>query len=631
MSVINPRVIKGITPSLQWLSELLAFFQVETIRIPKTYREKVLVVKRLLNDDPSGLANTMLDMAINAALVDYRIETDNNTLTKELNEWLDNINDDIRGMIPTGIDALAKEYFRERWKGSSNLLLRTFWSTAPNGLKLPTTMFFVDGEDIKVASKSTDGVLRLGDEQYFLKVGDPLEMKNQIKPKDLPLPAEDNEKIFVQRPFESWGVRQPTPFIIKRGIFRASKFMELMSSKGELIVGRALEYLFIMKKGTEKMALEGNVTYDEDDLRKAAEDIKDVIAKKKVQPGFPTFVTNFDTDIGEYIPDYKKVLDDAIYAPMIQKILSGLGLVEIVTSAKFSDRRTAVLNPKPFVTEINSGIDDFKLLLTDVIKTIIQENSEKHKKWMNSRIKIINSPVKLLIEEDAKATLRSLFDRGLLSKRTAVEIIGAGVDFDFEVQRRKQEGQEGLEETMYPPVIQNLQQPGIEENGLNPTPKNKPQPSKIGPEVKNYTKADIDKLIETAESYVNSPDATFDTEPYLVTDKEYEFAPFNTSADLPASVRKLPPGAQSMWLQVFNESLPKGEDYARKVAWSVVKKHYRENPIEGDINKPPVLTTRKQTVRYTEKADLIADQQIEINDKKIALLDALIEQTKKND
>ena len=269
--------------------------------------------------------------------------------------------------------------------------------------------------------------------------------------------------------------------------------------------------------------------------------------------------------------------------------------------------------------------------MTDVIKTIIQENSEKHKKWMNSRIKIINSPVKLLIEEDAKATLRSLFDRGLLSKRTAVEIIGAGVDFDFEVQRRKQEGQEGLEETMYPPVIQNLQQPGIEENGLNPTPKNKPQPSKTGPEVKNYTKADIDKLIETAESYVNSPDATFDTEPYLVTDKEYEFAPFNTSADLPASVRKLPPGAQSMWLQVFNESLPKGEDYARKVAWSVVKKYYRENPIEGDINKPPVLTTRKQTVRYTEKADLIADQQIEINDKKIALLDALIEQTKKND
>lgn len=494
MSVINPRVIKGITPSLQWLSELLAFFQVETIRIPKTYREKVLVVKRLLNDDPSGLANTMLDMAINAALVDYRIETDNQTLTKELNEWLDNVNDDIRGMIPTGIDALAKEYFRERWKGSSNLLLRTFWSEAPNGLKLPTTMFFVDGEDIKVASKSTDGVLRLGDEQYFLKVGDPLEMKNQIKPKDLPLPAEDNEKIFVQRPFESWGVRQPTPFLIKRGIFRASKFMELMSSKGELIVGRALEYLFIMKKGTEKMALEGNVTYDEDDLRKAAEDIKDVIAKKKVQPGFPTLVTNFDTDIGEYIPDYKKVLDDTIYAPMIQKILSGLGMVEIVVSSKFSDKRTSVLNPKPFVSEINSGIDDFKLLLTDIIKTIIVENSAKHKKWMNSRIKIINSPVKLLVEEEAKATLRSLYDRGLLSKRTAVEIIGSGVDFDFEIQRRKQEKSEGLEEDMYAPVIQNLQQPGVEEDSLNPTSKNKPQPSKTGPEVKNYTKAELDEF-----------------------------------------------------------------------------------------------------------------------------------------
>jgi acetylornithine/succinyldiaminopimelate/putrescine aminotransferase len=32
-------------------------------------------------------------------------------------------------------------------------------------------------------------------------------------------------------------------------------------------------------------------------------------------------------------------------------------------------------------------------------------------------------------------------------------------------------------------------------------------------------------------------------------------------------------------MRVFNESYPKGEDYARKVAWSVVKKLYKK---EGD-------------------------------------------------
>ena len=71
---------------------------------------------------------------IGCAGVKYIINTDNPNLTEVLNKWLQTINLSVKQengtkSIPTGIDPLAKEYFRERWKGSSHLLLRTFWES----------------------------------------------------------------------------------------------------------------------------------------------------------------------------------------------------------------------------------------------------------------------------------------------------------------------------------------------------------------------------------------------------------------------------------------------------------------------------------------------------------------------
>ena len=173
------QVIKGKTQSLQWLSDLLSFFQTEAIKIPDKYRDKVLETKKLLKNDTSGLINTVLDFAIDCALVDYTIKTDNDNLTDVLNEWLLNLNTTFRGKLPTGLRALAKEYFRERWKGSSHLLLRTFWEKKDD-LELPHTMFFLEGEDIIVKSSKTaregkiaggtEEVVILGDEIYYIRI-----------------------------------------------------------------------------------------------------------------------------------------------------------------------------------------------------------------------------------------------------------------------------------------------------------------------------------------------------------------------------------------------------------------------------------------------------------------------------
>ena len=444
--------IKALTPTLKWLSDLLAFFQVEAIKIPTKYRDKVLEVKKLLNDDPSGLTNTVLDFSINCALVDYRIECDNPNLVKILNNWLKSINQDLRGKIPTGLNSLAKEYFRERWKGSSNLLLRTYWYEV-DGLMLPTMLHFIDGEDIKVKSKSEDNIVRLGDEKYYLRVG-------QQEKNDIPLPKDKNELIFVQKPYESWGIREPIPYLIKRGVYRNSKFLQLLSSKGENIIAKALEYLFVLKKGTERLAIDGNITYDENDLKKANQDLADLVNKKKTEEGFPSYTTNFDTEMEHLIPDYSKAINDTIYSPIEKRILAGLGLIDIVQGAG-STRRESVLNPKPLVGEINQGISDFKSLLTDIILTIIEQNKVAHPKWMKAKIEIQASPISAFMDDKFRAMLRSAYDRGTISKRTWVEI-GCELDFDLEIDRRKQEKEDGLEEVMYAPVIQNQEQQGDE-------------------------------------------------------------------------------------------------------------------------------------------------------------------------
>jgi len=471
--------ILGMNPLLQYVNDLLSFFQAKTIFTPNTYRDKVLVVKNTLREDISGIVNTVLDFAIECAWVNYQVDCSNENLETQLNLWLKNINESYRGKIPTGLEALAKEYFRERWKGSSHLLLRTFWEKdKKSGLELPMTMFFVDGEDIDCRGPENADAVILGEEKYALRVSS--------NPEDnLPLPQSKNEVIFVQKPFESWGTYEPVPWLIRKGVWKNMKLMELLSDKGEFIVGRALEYLLLIKKGSERLALDGNVTYSADDLAKVTDDLKAVVERKKSEDGAPTYATQFDTTLEHMIPDYSKILNEGIFAPIEKKILAGLGLVDIVQGVS-STRREAVLNPKPLQGEIRQGIKDFKALLVDVIKEIIARNDTSHKKWMNEEIDISSTPIASFLDDPARQILRSLYDRGLISKRTASEVLGE-VDYDIERQRRKAEEVNDME-TMYPPVVQNVEgQPSDFLDSINVSPDSTNVPAdKQGPEKKNY-------------------------------------------------------------------------------------------------------------------------------------------------
>ena len=93
----------------------MSVFQIKPIAEPQKYRDKVLAAKDVLKHDISGLVNTTLDYAITmASSVTYSADTEDDTLTEYLNTWLEGINTELRGRVPTGVAALSKEYFRER-------------------------------------------------------------------------------------------------------------------------------------------------------------------------------------------------------------------------------------------------------------------------------------------------------------------------------------------------------------------------------------------------------------------------------------------------------------------------------------------------------------------------------------
>lgn len=489
----NPNTRTGLNPLLRWLWDLLSFFSAEEITIPTDFYSQVYEVNNILISDTSGIVNSVLDFAIHSALVDYMIETSNATLTKTLNEWTKSINIDLIGKVPVGLQSLAKEYFRERWKGSSLLLLRTQWNNVDN-FNLPTRMWFVGGENIEVSDANDNRVI--GEEIYKLKLA-----KNQVKL----LPATENELIFVQKPFDSWSSLYPTPFLIQRGIYKNLKLFDLINKKGERIIGKALEYMLLMKKGTEQMAMSNNpdFIYSDEDLKKVRDNFKTFMDNNKTLSGTPTHVTNFDTELEHLIPDYSKAIKDELYVPIQKRILAGLGLIEIVEGTT-STRREGILNPKPFIEEIDAGIADFKVLLNDIVQVIIDKNTKAHRKYFASDIKIYASPVKTFVTDEIRNHLRSMYDRGVLSKQTYIEIVGDAVYFDIEVQRRKDEATEKIDDVLYPPVITNQEQYPDAKTGVKVgvpktvTPKNENiPPDKQGLEKKNY-KSSLDILIEQA-------------------------------------------------------------------------------------------------------------------------------------
>jgi len=309
------------------------------------------------------------------------------------------------------------------------------------------------------------------------------------------------------------------------------------------------------------MFIDGKVDYKDSDLTTLVDNFKTALETYKAETNAtPVNAIPFDQKYEHLIPDLRNILSEELYRQGYRALLCGLGFIDVLQGVS-STRKESVLNPKPFIAEVNAGVDGFKTVLLEIINVIIAKNKVDHKKLFseNNELKITNSPLKINVEVILDQ-LRSGFVYGIISVQSYQEILG--IDPDKELQRMKKEWNEGLREIYYPHLIQNQEA----------TPDNEVKAAPI-------TKKQIEKTQEKTKKPINMKKAEVINEPIDPNLETLEEAPYQNLEVLPEGVKKYPKHAQEIWLAAFNAALkqkPGDEAYAFRVAWSALQKYMKK-------------------------------------------------------
>lgn len=534
------------------------------ISVPQEYHDRCSKISDMIDNDISGVINTVLDYAINSASeAKYRVECSEETLQKLLNLWLESINIDVKG-IPTGLQSLSKEYFKERWEGSSFCILRVDdWSkiSADNvTIEVPMTMWFVNGSSIYV-SRPKGNNYKLGSDKFYLD-----------QERKIIIPATKDENIIVQKPYNRWFDEYSTPYLIRKGVYKNWLGIKILQEKSDEVISKVLPYLFLITKGTENLFLKENFNYTDEELTEVTDNFKSQVEDYKNKKGkTPLNTVPFDTKYEHLMPDLSKVLKEELYRQGYRAMLSGLGFIDMLEIAP--SRQESRLNPRAFISETNEGVSGFKSILLEVVSLIEQKNKKDHKKLFTDKgiLKIVNSPLKINVEQMLDS-LRSGFDRGVASIETYQEILG--LDPITEKERRKKELDNGDEDLYYPHLIQNLE--ASPDRAVPAKPKNEKN------EDQDKKKNSPETKTKTAE-VINEP---VDINLEAVEKEDLEIAPYKNNKDLPEHLQYLPEGAKDAFRLTFNNVMKegKGEDSAFPIAYNSMKRWLRSHGYKKNDN-----------------------------------------------
>lgn len=599
-----------------FLNAMLSYM-VKKIVVPTEFHEQVRAVKLMLQDDVTGLVDSLTDLAVNSASVDFSIETSNSELNKILEKWLKFLNIGYNGQILTGIIPLAEEYFKERWKSSSFPVLKISEWSPIDGILVPTKMFFVDGGSVYAEDKSASDETSRKLINYDYYLGREKEEK-----------LDDN--VLITKPYGRNFDKYPTPFLIKRGIYHNWKIIQSIKNKETEILEQIIPYLFLVKKGTEALAVQKDVRYDDPKLTKVLTEFQELMDKmnnvynsSKGGIQSPMRVTQFDEEIKHLIPDLSTIFNRDLFAVAEQNILAGLGFVDVVEAVSTS-RRESILNPKAFIEEVNKGVKDFRQILKELVLRIVAENAENHPKYMKADIFVSASPVKTFMTDDFKEKLRQLYDRGRLSSQTAIELIGE-VDFKTEWLRRKRETRDGVEVDLYPPVRQNREDTESVEEVLHRKPftedvdvDNIPEDKTDEVERQEYDVGNLEAPVKCSKcsnifDYCAEVEITVGvvecpkcgntvTKKRLFKKKDLEIAPYKTIKELPSRVKNsMTEDLQRVFVKVFNNAFDtyNSESRAFAVAWSVIRRIGRKNKKDIWVRKRKRAQGRLVPVKLT--------------------------------
>lgn len=478
------------------------------VLVPTEFHEQATIVEQMISKDTTGLVDSLTQFKADCATVDIVIDSESDKLDEIINEkWLPNINSEFRGKgIEVGLRGLMKEYHKEVWRGATFPILKILRWKKIEGIDFPVSMMFVDGGSVYAEDKDKKTTVDLFGYNYFL---------GQDKEEEL-----KGEAYFMYKPFVRWYAKYPVPYLIRRGIYKNWKIVDMIKDKEIELVDRVIPYMMLVLKGTEKLTL-SNITYSTPDLEAVKTKIQEMMDKlnnvtindqHEIVGKSPTRVTNFDEEIKHLIPDLEAMFNRELFAQAEKNILAGLGFIDIADAISTS-RRESVLNPKVFIKECNAGVSDFKVIVKDLLD-LIKEKNESNIKYNAKKWIIASNPITDFATDDFKELIRGLSDRGLVSNETTINICGEGtINYELEKRKRIVEVKEGDEIIMYPKITQNQEEKGTDIQGQKSTAsKEKIPESKKGIEKKNWTQMKLETDEEIDENLV------------IVEDEELELA-----------------------------------------------------------------------------------------------------------
>jgi cation transport regulator ChaB len=474
----------------QTLIDLL-YAPAQKIKVETEFHKQVSQVKGILNDDRTSFISSILEFMIHAGNVPINVKTTNSNLDKIYEDWKRNVNANLNLDIPRGMRSLTEQYWRERLT-SSLLCLRIRWSKI-DGYIIPTTMYFADGGSIYAKNKSG----KLNTTTYYL--GEPKDKENNI------LDTTDNETILIRKPYTQWTSLYPTPYLNRKGATYHALFKFAILDKFAEFVNTVNPYQQFIRLGCEAALAKSGMMPTPEELKDVTEKYQQKVKEAKEHPYAKGFVgaTPFDHKLEDIVPPYEKVLNENHLKMTDKNILASLGMIEFKGFS--SNREEAILNPKVLIEEIIDGVLDWVELLTEVTILTQQKNGQA-KKFGNLDVRLSPGMIKSFVTDDMRALIRSWYDRGLISKKSAVESTTL-LDFEIEVTERDRERKDKLNERMYPQVTQNLEQNPNDYS--NPGDDNIPEVKKPGsPESKNFKSSEKINCPNCEEEidYVNEPE-----------------------------------------------------------------------------------------------------------------------------
>lgn len=574
-----------------WAELMSLVSTAQTVSVKKDFHGRCNQVFEMLENDCSGVVKKITQFAVDeASEAKYTIETGNKNLDDILNGWLKNLNSQYNGKIPVGVRELSAEGFKERWQGSSLLIMRIHWAEQ-DGMLLPDAIFFVDGSSVWVKDEDTKNNIKSLDRfnYYFDK-------DHTIK-----IPKGEYDDFIVVKPFAKWTDQYPSPYLVSNGVLYNFLILRMLKSKGQDVLNRLLPYLVLLSMGSDALVAKG-IVQDADKSMNMKTKFKTFYKQLKENPTkVPFFAAPYDVKLNHIIPDLTNAFSRDIFDEEIRAMLSGLGFIEVMEGLGTS-RRERLINPKPFISEVNKGVMDFANMLEDLVRMIIEKNKESHRKWFQLDIKVKVAPLKINVEAILE-DIRGAYDRGDISIQSYQESLG--FDHKTERERREYEEKEGLELTFYPHIVQNREGQGIDipETLVKERQEKLEKEGKSGTEKLKYISSDdlieckncreifkFSEIIEIAMGAIRCPlcEQILDQEGNVLSSEEIEksdefiTAPYKTNTELPTYIKKLSKDLQTKWRKIFNSAynymlkksgdVKKAESYAFRVANGLIKK-----------------------------------------------------------